>query len=155
MSKKVKVGLGVSVGVIVILIIGLLLITRNNYTEVQQQVISQFEDGIEKLEKAKEYAEKEDHQAKADYIDMAFDDFVSVCDITKDGDMYVVDVRKVGYIYYYEHQTSDKLTDIYFNYDFVFKADRKYNEEEWDEFINALEEEIDNYKLICREKNNR
>ncbi len=125
------------------------------YTDVQTKIIKQFEEGISDIEKAKEYAKKEDHKSKASYSDMAFECFLDILDITKDGDVLVTEMDKVEYIYYYEHRASDKMVDIYKDYNFILDASHEFNESEWDEYIDKLKEEVEIYKQDCQQKNRK
>ncbi|WP_346937643.1 hypothetical protein [uncultured Clostridium sp.] len=80
---------------------------------VKEQVIKQFEEGIDDYKTALKYFEENDNENQAKYSDLAFDKFNNVFDITKDSDAPIAEADNEDYIYYYEHYYSNLLAKMY------------------------------------------
>lgn len=82
---------------------------------VKEQVIKQFEEGIDNYKTALKYFEENDHENQIKYVHLTFDKFNNVLDTTKDGDALIADTDNEDYIYYYEHYYSNLLADMHTN----------------------------------------
>lgn len=80
---------------------------------VKEQVIKQFEEGIDDYKTALKYFEENDYENQIKYSDLTFNKFSDVLDITKDGDATIADTGNEDYIYYYEHHYSMLLAEMY------------------------------------------
>lgn len=131
-----------------IMIFGLVGCGSNDVSPVKKQVIKQFEEGVEDYKTALKYFKEDDHKNKGKYLDLAFDKFNDILNITNDSDLPVTDSK--DYQYYYEHYYSDKLTEIYSGNRDLYSADYRISYEqlvdEWNKNIDQMNNAIKEYK---------
>lgn len=133
-----------------IMILGLVGCGDNDMSSEKKQLIKQFEEGVEDYKTALEYFKKDDHENKGKYLDLAFEKFNDILNITNDGDLTVLDTGSENYKYYYEHYYSGKLTEIYSSNTDLYLADyyMSYEQllEEWNKNIDNMNNIIKEYK---------
>ncbi|WP_346887809.1 hypothetical protein [Clostridium sp. UBA1056] len=128
---------------------------------VKEQVIKQFEEGIDDYKTALKYFEENDYENQIKYSDLTFNKFSDILDITKDADATMAKTNNEDYIYYYEHHYSMLLAEMYIDNISVHRGKvlpdgvvivgteylgRETVVDRWNENIDAMNKVIKEYK---------